>query len=134
MAGIPDAVRLLREPGALTALCAEHGVELLVLFGSAVRDAEAARDLDVAARFRDYAPEQVLPLADALAELAGCDVDLMVLNTAGPVAREQALVLGDLLHADTPTVYAEAQIHATMERLDTEPLRHAQLEWLAGRR
>lgn len=123
------------DSGALGALCREHDVSLLVVFGSAIDPAvRQPRDLDVAARFDPYAPERVLPFLDAVAELAGTGaVDLMVLNTAGPVAREQALVYGELLYEAVPDAYAKAQIAASMERMDTDFLRRAQLEMLRTR-
>lgn len=49
----------------------------------------------------------------------------------GTPGREQALVFGELLFADTPDTFAGAQIAATLERLDTEHLRRAELHLLA---
>lgn len=67
-----------------------------------------------------------------LSELAGTsDVDLLVLDTAGPVVREQAMLYGEALFADDPNLHAQEQIAATMQRLDTDHLRRLQLELLA---
>ncbi|GAB2672214.1 nucleotidyltransferase family protein [Thalassiella azotivora] len=132
---VAEHLTVLREAaasGALARLCHDHDVTLLVVFGSAV-DPEAVdpRDLDVAVRFTPYRPEHVLTFLDRLAELAGTGaVDLMVLNTAGPVAREQALVFGEPLYERGDGDAAREQIAATMERLDTDHLRRAQLELL----
>lgn len=129
------ALRRLRSAavdGGLRRLCAEHRVELLVVFGSAVTDADSARDLDVAVRFGAYRAERVLPLLERLMALTRSDtIDLLVLDTAGPVVREQALVFGEPLFEFRPGGFAEAQIHAVMERLDTDHLRRLELELLA---
>lgn len=117
--------------GSLEDLCREHDVVLLVVFGSALDRPDQAADLDLAVRLDPYHAAKVLPLLDALSEIAGKGaVDLMVLNTAGPVAREQALVYGEPLFEATPNVHAEAQIAASMERMDTDHLRQAQLQML----
>lgn len=133
--GIPGAVRALRRAagdGPLGRLCVEFAIELVVLFGSAARDPVTARDLDLAVRFEPYEPSRVLLALDALSELAGpVQVDLMVLNRTGPVAREQALVFGEKLWASRDDTFAEAQIAAVLERLDTDHLRRAELELLA---
>ncbi len=50
-------------------------------------------------------------------------LDLMVLDSAGPVARERALVGCLVLSESSQGDYAPAQIAATMERLDTAWLR-----------
>ncbi len=107
-------------------------MSLLVVFGSAVDpQVEDPADLDVAARFDPYSPERVLPFLDGLAELSGTGrLDLMVLNTAGAVAREQALVYGEPLFEATQDAHAKAQIAASMERMDTDHLRRAQLAML----
>lgn len=125
-------LRAAAAAGRLDNLCREHDVTLLLVFGSVLDPrVPTPRDLDVAVRFVTYTPARVLPLLDALAELAGTsDVDLMVLNLAGPVAREEALVYGEALFASAPTVHAEAQIAATMERMDTDHLRRTELALL----
>ncbi|HZI98642.1 MAG TPA: nucleotidyltransferase domain-containing protein [Actinomycetales bacterium] len=134
MSTVLRAARRLRRAaaeGELEALCRRHDVSLLVLFGSARTEHPTARDVDIAVRFDPYRPESVLPLAEAVAELADSSVvDLMVLNTAGPVAREQALVFGEALYMSEPDLFAEAQIAAVMERLDTDHLRRQELELL----
>lgn len=121
--------------GSLTRLCQDHDAGLLLVFGSVLDDTRTPRDLDLAAGFEPYRPAAVLPLLDALMELAGTSaVDLMVLNTAEPVAREQALVHGRLLVELVPCTAAEAQITATMQRLDTDHLQRLELDLLRGSR
>ena len=135
MSRIGQAVATLRtaaRDGRLGRVCEASDIQLLVLFGSAAREPDTARDLDLAVRFEPYEPTRVLAALDALSELAGpVPVDLMLLNRAGPVAREQALVFGELLCARAADTFAEAQIAAVLERLDTEHLRVAELDLLA---
>lgn len=115
----------------LDVLCRRYGVSLLVLFGSAAVGHPSPGDIDVAARFDRYEPGAVLAFLDELAEAARTDrLDLLVLNTAGPVAREQALVFGTPLFLSSPDLFAEAQIAASLERLDTDVLRRQELEML----
>lgn len=130
-----DRLREAATTGTLRTLCRDHAVSLLVVFGSAIDHAVSApRDLDVAARFDPYRADRVLTFLDALAELAGTGaVDLMVLNTAGPVAREQALVYGEPLYEAMPNAHASAQMAASMERMDTDFLRRAELDILRTR-
>lgn len=116
---------------ALAELSRRYDVSLLVFFGSGAAGRPDPRDIDLAARFDPYHPARVLAFLDELADVVGTDrVDLMVLNTAGPVAREEALVFGESLFMASPDLFAEAQIAATMERLETDHLRRAQLEML----
>lgn len=134
MSDVVQSARRLRQAaqsGGLEGLCRGHGVSLLVLFGSARGGERAAHDVDVAVRFDPYAAGRVLAFLDALAEVAETDkLDLLVLNTAGPVAREQALVFGDPLFMSSRDLMAEEQIRATMQRLETDDLRRQELDLL----
>ncbi len=129
------AARLLAaaENGELERVCRSHGVDLLVLFGSAARAEGEPADLDVAYRFaRDHAGG-VLALLDDLASLAGTSkIDLLDLGRAGPVARERALVGVVPLYQATSGLYAKAQMAATGERMDTAWLRRLDLGLMAG--
>ncbi len=120
------------DSGRLAQVCRHYGVSLMVAFGSALDEHAEPRDLDLAVRFESD-PADVLGLLDALAGLgAGDEVDLMVLNHAGPVARERALVGGQVLFQARPGEFANTQIAAIMERLDTEWLRSLQLDVLVA--
>lgn len=129
-----DALQRLRAAaadGRLREACHRHGIELVVVFGSALRS-PSPRDLDVAIRFTDYGADRVLAAIDALAELVGPGrLDVVVLNTAGVVVREEALVHGEGLFEATDDLHARQQIAATMERLDTDHLRRRHLDSLA---
>ena len=128
------ALARLREAandGRLDDLCRRHGVRVLTVFGGAARLDPAARDLDVAVGFGPKQVGDVLALVDELTSLTGSDdVDLLVLERAGPVARERALVGCVPLYESEPTAYAAAQVAAMTERMDTEWLRALDLEAL----
>lgn len=126
-----DRLRDAAHDGRLGVLCRRHGVRVLTVFGSAVRQGASPRDLDVAIGFERRAAADVLSLLDDLGALTGSDdVDLLVLNRAGPVARERALVDCVPLYESEPTAYAAAQMAAMGERMDTEWLRAMDLEAL----
>ena len=144
---VPEAVRRLgvaSQDGLLAALCERQGIELMVLFGSAARfdedradedraDVDRAcvpRDIDLAVWSRTDGLDQ-LGVHHALWELVGTeDVDLMDLRRAGPVARERALVGAVVLHEGERGLFANQQIAAIMERMDTAWLRRLELELL----
>lgn len=110
--------------GRLDALCERQAVRLLTVFGSAVRPDGAPRDLDVAVGAEPGRAFDLLALVGELTDLTGSDaLDVLVLDRAGPVARERALVGCVALYESGPGVYANAQIAAVGERMDTEWLR-----------
>lgn len=101
---------------------------MLTVFGSTSRGEPDPRDLDVGVLFAPDAGGDALCLAAALAELAGTDVDLGVVNDASSVFRERALSAATPVWEATPGAWAEAALAATMERMDTAWLRRADLE------
>jgi predicted nucleotidyltransferase len=120
--------------GALVKLCHRHDLDLLVVFGSVLDPGADPRDLDVAVRFGpgDHA-HATLKLIDDLYRLTGSErIDLMVLNRAGPLARERALTTGEPLFQRQPGVFANAQIAAIMQRLDTDRFRAMDLELMSS--
>ena len=124
-------LRAAADDGRLEALCRRHGVRVLTVFGSVVRSDGQPRDLDVAAGFEPGRRGDVLLLLDDLAELTCSDaIDLLVLDDAGPVARERALVGCVALYESEPMAYAIAQVAAVGERMDTDWLRALDLETL----
>lgn len=56
----------------------------------------------------------------------------MVLNRAAPLARERALTTGEPLFQRKPGDFANAQIAAIMERLDTDRFRAMELELMSS--
>jgi predicted nucleotidyltransferase len=126
-----DRLAAAAASGELQTVCERYAVDLLVAFGSAVRSGGSPRDLDLAVR-PTLAGIDFLGLLDALATIAGTDrIDLMSLASAGPVARERALVGGLLLFESAPGALARAQIAAMMERMDTDWLRRLDLDLMA---
>jgi predicted nucleotidyltransferase len=125
-------LRAAADDGRLAALCERHGVRLLTVFGSTAREDAAPRDLDVAVGLEHGHRADLLALLDDLSELTRTDdVDLLVLDDAGPVARERALVRCVPLYESAAGVYALAQMAAMTERMDTEWLRRLDLDLLA---
>lgn len=135
-------LRTAAADGGLADLCLRHGIDLVTVFGSAVRHARAgtdaaeppARDLDVAVRF-DPSGGDVVAVATELADLLGFSaVDVMDLGRAGVVARSRALGpdAEPLLEA-APGLHATAQMAALTTEMETERLRRWDLELLAGR-
>ena len=122
-----QALAVLREAaqdGRLDALCEAHDVRVLTVFGSALRATGSACDLDVAVRFEWGHAGDLLALIDALTVLTGTDLlDVMVLDRAGPVARERALVGCLPLYESSPGACAREQVAAVGERMDTAWLR-----------
>lgn len=126
-------LRAAATDGRLDVLCERHRIRILTVFGSAVRRPETARDLDVAVAVEHGADFDLLAFIADLADLTRSDdLDVMVLNRAGPVARERGLVGCLALYESAPGAYAQAQMAAVGERLDTAWLRALDLELLRG--
>lgn len=118
--------------GELEGLCTRRRIELLVLFGSAAGSAYEAHDVDLALTFEREAPHDLIQVLDDLYALTGYEgYDLLDLGRAGPLARERALVRGRLLYQARPGQFANTQIAAIMERLDTDEMRRVELELLS---
>ncbi len=121
----------LSKSGALDALCTAMGIDLMTLFGSACDPESDPGDVDLAVRFRRDVPADLLALHQRLYELTRYEgYDILDLSRAGPVARERALVRCRVLCQSRPGVFANAQIAAIMERLDTTEMRRLELELL----
>lgn len=118
--------------GELAALCREHGLEIAVLFGSAVSSDDPG-DIDIAAGFSPAAERDFLAVVDALAALLpGDHVDVMDLDRADPVAQRAAMFGSQVLYEADPSVSAEREIRAFMLYEDTRRLRRLQQESLLG--
>ncbi|MGH9213384.1 MAG: nucleotidyltransferase family protein [Acidimicrobiales bacterium] len=122
--------------GEIDTICERHRVELLGVFGSAVRhhyghNARPPRDLDVAVSFAG-SHRPILELLDDLVAITDYDgIDLAVLDGANPVLRAEALT-GIGLYERTGGAWATAQMAALAERRDTAHLRRLDLQALAG--
>lgn len=126
---MPSAAELLArikaDPG-LEEFCARLGVELLVLFGSALTDPEDAHDVDLA--YLASKDVSQLDVADAFLERLGEGVDLMDLRLANPIARWEALGPGRILAEQTPGTFARQQMAAYGEWNDTREFRELALQ------
>lgn len=115
-------------------MCTRLGLELLVAFGSAVRDKPSpqAQDLDLAFAGVRGTSVDVLQLVGALVGVTGfVRIDLLDLSRADPVARAEALLNGVPLFEAGRDSFAQRQMAAFSERLDTAWLRRLELEVLA---
>ncbi|HZD22265.1 MAG TPA: nucleotidyltransferase domain-containing protein [Acidimicrobiia bacterium] len=122
--------------GRLDEICERFGIDLVSVFGSVLDDAaENPSDLDVAIRFEDFDATDVLSSITSLAELVGTDdLDVLILNGAGVVARSRALgPKGKGLYEKRRGLYALAQMAALTEEMETAPMRRRDLELLADR-
>ncbi|WP_433799299.1 hypothetical protein [Actinomycetospora sp. CA-084318] len=133
-----DAFAALRDAersGDLARVADDLGLALVVVFGSAERGDPDAHDLDVAVAARRGTRLDLLAVVDTLTAMTGFDdVDVLDLDRAGPVARQQALVPGEPLYESEDGGFVREQLRASGERLSTEWLRRSSLERLAGRR
>ncbi|MEV3935853.1 nucleotidyltransferase domain-containing protein [Glycomyces sp. NPDC049804] len=114
--------------GRLQSLCDEFGVDLLVGFGSAVRKTgRPAHDLDLAFRLRRGRSADFLGFIDTLTQAVGTSaIDVMNLDQAAPIAREQALAYGEVLFERRNGDFAREQMAAINARMDTEWVRELQ--------
>lgn len=126
-------LRALADTGGLDELCREYGVRVLTVFGSAARGEAVPRDLDVGVLTE--AGHTALPpgFGVALADLAEIgEVDLVHLDRGGPLIRERALVGAVALYESEPAAFANAQMAAIAERVETDPMRRLNLDLMAG--
>jgi hypothetical protein len=128
------ALTRLREAasdGVLPAVCERYDVELLVAFGSATVPGRPPNDLDLAVLFGD-GRRDLLGLLDELSIIAGTSrLDLMDVRSAGPVARERALLRAVRLFEANRGTLTRMRMAAMTERMDTEWLRRLDLELMA---
>ena len=125
-------LRAASESGELDEFCARHGIRILTVFGSAVRES-APRDLDIGVMTEPGTAFDAVVAINDLIVLTGCDtVDLVHLNRGGPLIRERALVGSIGLFESTPGALAAAQSAAIALRIETDPMRRLDLELLAG--
>lgn len=125
-----EQLRAAAQRGVLAQVCRDHGLRLLVAFGSALTRPDQARDLDLA--FLPQAAVDTVRLLDDLYRLTGSEaIDLMDLSRAGIVARAQALGHGTPLFEAEPQLFAEEQLVAIARRADTRWLRDLELDALA---
>lgn len=132
-----QALDLLRGAASedLAALCEQHGVDLLVVFGS-VTDPEPLRapaDLDVAALLNPDAGDPATFVAALMAFTSCSSIDLLDLRRAGTVARARALGPEAVpLYERERGTFARLQMAALAHELETRWLRDLGLELMAS--
>lgn len=118
--------------GTLDDLAAEHRLALVVLFGSAADPTvEDPGDLDLAIAWQRDADPDLLGATGDLANLMGDAVDVLDLDRAGPLVRERAMTGGEKLLEREPGAFANRQMRAVRDAMDTAWMRRAQLELMA---
>ncbi len=132
-----ERLRAASATGRLDRVCEQLGIEMLVVFGSAVDPDRVGRpgDLDLAVRRRTDAPGDLRDVVNALIDLTGTsDVDVLDLGAAGVVARARALgPPAEPIFEATAGDVARAQMAALTYAMETAPLRRRDLELLADR-
>ncbi len=124
MAAVAD-LTLDRVRAAAADLAAAHGLDLVVLFGSAARDG-FARAGDVDLGVRAAGPVDWLPLHDALARRLGTgDVDVVDLGRASAVLLAHVARDGVALYERAPGAFAEFRADAARRFDETRPDRDA---------
>lgn len=125
-------LRDLAAAGGLDELCERLGIAVLTAFGSAVHGRDSPHDLDLAVLHEPGRRVDYLPLIEGLQRAAGVDVDVAVLDDAGPVLRERALVGAEPLYESEDGRWAGAATAAALERMDTAWMRRLDRDLLAG--
>jgi predicted nucleotidyltransferase len=127
------STRVAASSGDLGLLCRRYRISLLTVFGSVSRGEPEPRDLDIGVLSEHGAVVDHFGFITEVIDLVGSDeIDVVHLNSAGPLLRERALVGAIILHEEEPGTWARASTAAVMERLDTDWLRRLGLELLAG--
>jgi predicted nucleotidyltransferase len=121
-----------RDEGRLDALVDKHGLELLVVFGSALDEGASPEDLDLAVGHDGRA--NLLEMMTDLYHLTRFErFDLLDLERASVVPRAEALGQGSPLLEVVPGTFAERQMADVALSMDTRWMRDIQLRQLAGR-
>lgn len=116
--------------GELAQTCRRVGVEIVILFGSAVSSDDPG-DIDLAVGFEENGARDFLAAVNALGVLVpGDHLDVMNLDRADPVAQKAATTGHRVLYETAPAVSAEREIKAFMMYEDTRWLRRLQQEAL----
>jgi predicted nucleotidyltransferase len=121
--GVLTSEQVIALAGRLAATCARLPVRLLYLHGSHARGTQGPlSDLDLAALFETgtaHDRDAVLSVLAALIETCGRDdVDLVVLDTAGPMIKERFVRDGRLLFARDARERIRFEAAAIKEALD----------------
>jgi len=118
------------DDGRVRSMCERLGLDLLVLFGSALTTDDPG-DVDLAVGYGPGVDHDLLAFLDAVHDLAPGDfVDVLDLDRAGPVARVQALIRGRVLYERSPGTFTRREMFALGEYAETSHMREALLREL----
>ena len=127
-----ERLRAAADDGRLDDVARRYDVALITVFGSAVREPERARDLDLAVSL-PAGSHRLLALLGELADLtASDDVDVLVLDDASPTARFSGLVGAHPLYQASSGLFARTQMAAALEFYETAWLRDLDLQRMAS--
>jgi uncharacterized protein len=126
---------------ALGVMAREHGLDLIVLFGSTARGRRReGSDMDIAIQFVGSCPQPLTLEQEAMASDAlfralrpRCELDVVLLNGASPLLRWNVAQHGIPLHAASPSHWVSYRIRAHREYEDTARFRRRQWEVLLRR-
>jgi predicted nucleotidyltransferase len=115
------------------ALMNRSDIRLAVLFGSAVRDPERARDFDLAVSFRS--PVSLFELGELEGQLEVAlgkvkEVDLVDLDQGSTLLRREVAQTGRLVFAGDPDAWGSFHSRAAMEWDDLQPFFERESEGL----
>jgi predicted nucleotidyltransferase len=122
------------DAGRFEALAREHGIELIIQFGSTVSGAtHAASDLDLAVLLA-HAPESLASEADLVAGIQalvpGRDVDVAILNHADPLLLKQ-VTEGGVLVFGSPRRFQGFKLYAFRRYQDHRRFFQMEREYVA---
>jgi predicted nucleotidyltransferase len=128
-----EELRRAARDGRLERLCQRLGLDLVVVFGSAVDRLPdtTPRDLDIAVL--PSPGTDLVAVVTALIDLLHLDaVDVLDLASAGVLARARALGDGEPLYESEPGLYAREQFRAVPLAMESGWLTDLELDLLAG--
>ena len=120
-------------PDGIDAFCKEHGIVLLVLFGShAEGRSHPGSDVDLAVKTCPEVGVSKLDLIFRLGALFGDrEIDLVLLTRdTDPLLLHEIFTKGRPLHEAQPDIFESEQLRAWKLYLDTESLRQMQTTYL----
>jgi uncharacterized protein len=111
------------------------GLRLAYLFGSQARGtARPGSDADVAVLIESpIPPGDIRILQEALSNAAGCDVDLVDLETASPLLRFEVVKAGQRLFVRDDDERTAFEARVMLDFMDTRHLRSIQHHYLSER-
>jgi predicted nucleotidyltransferase len=117
----------------IRSFCKENGIELLILFGSSVREkSEDARDVDIAIKLIQKARISKLKLIYKLDDfLDGENIDLVLLTSeTDPLLLHEIFSNGKCMYERKKGIFEKEKLRAWKLYLDTEKIRNMRRRYL----